>query len=172
MRKRRTRVHIIEDLGFNHVERQVLLAGYTVEEITYDYGYDGFIQTFFDNGEIEGDPIIFQLKSTDNIKPSADGATYLFDLHVRDLELWLSGQFFMILILYDAAQNCAYFVDLKEYKKCAWTAGKCCDDIRFNQSMLYFYSYSLFQKEILCKEDDLFDKNLTESKIIRRENSL
>jgi hypothetical protein len=68
MRKRRTRGHIIEDLGFNHVERQVLLAGFTVQEIIQDYGYDGFIQTFEDNGEAEYGHIYFQLKSTDFLK--------------------------------------------------------------------------------------------------------
>ena len=45
MRKQRTREHIIEDLGFNHVERQVLYAGYTVMRYSQsnDYGYDGLI---------------------------------------------------------------------------------------------------------------------------------
>jgi hypothetical protein len=117
MRKRRTRGHIIEDLGFNHVERQVLLAGYTVQKIIQDYGYDGFIQTYFENGEIEADPIIFQLKSTDHIKKSTDGVSILIDLNVRDLEYWLSGQFVMILILYDAMNHKAYYVELKEYFK-------------------------------------------------------
>ncbi len=34
MRKQRTRQHIIEDLGFNYVERQILYAGFTVQRYT------------------------------------------------------------------------------------------------------------------------------------------
>jgi hypothetical protein len=39
-RKVRTREHIIADLAINHVERQVLLCGYSVERIEHDYGID------------------------------------------------------------------------------------------------------------------------------------
>jgi hypothetical protein len=50
MKKQRTRQHIIEDLGFNNVEKQVLLAGCIVQRYFADYGYDGEIQTFDKNG--------------------------------------------------------------------------------------------------------------------------
>ena len=39
-RKRRTREHVIADLSVNHVERQVLLAGYVVDRVSNDYGID------------------------------------------------------------------------------------------------------------------------------------
>jgi Domain of unknown function (DUF4365) len=116
MRKRRTRAHIIEDLGFNHVERQVFLAGYTVEKIRYDYGYDGYFQTFNDNGEIESNSIFIQLKSTDNLKLSGkEQNSIIFDLSIRDLELWLLGKEMMLLIVYDAQLEQAFFVDLRVY---------------------------------------------------------
>jgi Domain of unknown function (DUF4365) len=116
MRKRRTRTHIIEDLGFNHVERQVFLAGYTVEKIRYDYGYDGYFQTFNDNGEIESNSIFIQLKSTDNLKLSGkEQNSIIFDLSIRDLELWLLGKEMMLLIVYDAQLEQAFFVDLRVY---------------------------------------------------------
>ena len=52
MRKQRTRGHIIEDLGFNHVERQILYVGFTVHRYTHnDYGYDGLFHTFNERGE-------------------------------------------------------------------------------------------------------------------------
>lgn len=80
MRKQRTREHIIEDLGFNHVERQVLLAGYVMNRIYQgDYGYDGTINTFHDNGEAENLFIYFQLKSTDNIHLSKSKKAFTFD---------------------------------------------------------------------------------------------
>jgi hypothetical protein len=36
-RKRRTREHIIADLSVNHVERQLLLCGFTCDELRRDY---------------------------------------------------------------------------------------------------------------------------------------
>jgi hypothetical protein len=39
-RKTRTREHVIADLAVNHVERQVLLCGFTLERIVHDYGLD------------------------------------------------------------------------------------------------------------------------------------
>jgi hypothetical protein len=115
MRKRRTRAHIIEDLGFNHVERQVLLAGYTLERIIHDYGYDGHIQPFDENGEVEGGLILLQLKSTDKLKLSGKDDSIRFDLSVRDLEFWLSSPNIMVLVVYDAQLNEAFFVELKDY---------------------------------------------------------
>ena len=71
MRKRRTRQHIIEDLGFNHVERHILLAGYILRRFSQnDYGYDGMIDTFNEEGEAQSLSFMFQLKSTDNIQQS------------------------------------------------------------------------------------------------------
>ena len=103
MRKQRTRAHIIEDLGFNYVERQILYAGFTVHRYTHnDYGYDGHIHTFNEFGEIESDGIYIQLKSTDNIQLSSNSKTIIFDLSKRDLELWLMGITTMLLIIYDA----------------------------------------------------------------------
>jgi hypothetical protein len=116
MRKRRTRAHVLEDLGFNHVEKQVLLADYTVERIRFDYGYDGYIQTFNDNGEIEPNSILLQLKSTDNINFSKKKETSItFDLSIRDLELWLLSKEMMLLVVYDAQVDKAFFVELKDY---------------------------------------------------------
>ena len=69
MRKQRTRQHIIEDLGINHVERQILYAGYTFYRYAHnDYGYDGSYTTFNENGEIETMNFNLQLKSTDKIQ--------------------------------------------------------------------------------------------------------
>jgi hypothetical protein len=116
MRKQRTREHIIEDLGFNHVERQILYAGFTVHRYTHnDYGYDGHIHTFNELGEIESDGIYMQLKSTDNIQFSANAKTIVFDLSKRDLELWLMGITTMLLVVYDARQEKAFYLDLQAY---------------------------------------------------------
>jgi predicted amino acid-binding ACT domain protein len=116
LRKRRTRQHQIEDLGFNHIEREVLLAGFTMQRIVVnDYGYDGFIQIFETNGEMTPDIVQFQLKSTDHVKFQKTKQAYVFDLSIRDLELWLMRDYLMLLILYDAQANKAYFIELQEY---------------------------------------------------------
>jgi hypothetical protein len=116
MRKQRTRAHIIEDLGFNHVERQILYAGFTVHRITHnDYGYDGLITTFNEFGELESGLINFQLKSTDFIQQSKLKASFVFDLSERDLEAWLIESNLMLFILYDAQKERAYFLDLQTY---------------------------------------------------------
>jgi len=39
-RKRRTREHIIADLGVNHVEKCILECGWTVQRFSPDYGLD------------------------------------------------------------------------------------------------------------------------------------
>jgi hypothetical protein len=116
MRKQRTREHIIEDLGINHIERQVIYAGYTFYRYTTgDYGYDASFTTFSENGEIENLQMNIQLKSTDFIKQSADKAFFLFDASKRDLEHWCKSDVPMILILYDAQKEVAYYIDILEY---------------------------------------------------------
>ena len=44
---------VIADLAVNHVERQVLLCGFTIERIVHDYGIDVLMFTFDRNGETE-----------------------------------------------------------------------------------------------------------------------
>lgn len=118
MRKLRTRQHIIEDLGFNHVERQVLLAGYVVERhYQHDYGYDGTINTFNEKGEAENGNVLFQLKSTDHIQYSTQKDIFVFDLSKRDLELWLTNLYPVLLVLYDAQSDAAYYVDLPLFSR-------------------------------------------------------
>ena len=119
MRKQRTREHVIESLGFNHVERQIFYAGYTVMRYSEgnDYGYDGLIQTYNERGEMDKFRLHFQLKSTDHIQLSPNKESFVFDLSVRDLELWLFDTIKMLLILYDAQKEVAYFMDLQTYFK-------------------------------------------------------
>lgn len=116
MRKLRTRQHVIEDLGFNNVEFHTLNAGYTMFRQTYnDYGLDGHIQTFNEEGEVEMTRIQFQLKSTDHIKLSKNKNEIKFDLSKRDLELWLLTNEIVYLFLYDAQSKKTYFLNLQSY---------------------------------------------------------
>jgi Domain of unknown function (DUF4365) len=118
MRKRRTRQHIIEDLGFNHVERHILLAGFILRRFSHnDYGYDGMIDTFNEQGEAQSLSFMIQLKSTDNIQKSLESETFSFDLSKRDLELWLSCANPVMLVLFDAQEEISYYIDLQSYFK-------------------------------------------------------
>ena len=118
MRKQRTREHIIEDLSFNYVERQILYAGFTHNRITQnDYGYDTLVYTFNEFGEISSFIFHIQLKATDHILLSRNKKAIIFDLSKRDLELWLSGSIKLLLVLYDAQKEIAYYVDLQDYFK-------------------------------------------------------
>jgi hypothetical protein len=74
MRKRRTREHIITDLGVNQVERFVLRCGWTVERTRHDYGVDLLMETYNEAGEVENGRIVFQLKATDHPRQSSDGS--------------------------------------------------------------------------------------------------
>jgi len=88
-RKIRTRQHIIVDLGVNYVERQILLAGYTLERITRDYGLDLNMTTFGSDGQIESEMVWFQVKATDNLQLVADETIVTVRIESADLRYWL-----------------------------------------------------------------------------------
>lgn len=117
MRKRRTRQHFIEDLGFNYAEKQALLGMCTLARKMYDYGIDAEMVTFSDNGEVENGLIHFQIKSTDKIKYVEKKDAYAFDLQKKDLEYWLAETITIYILLYDAQRDIAYVLDLQKYFK-------------------------------------------------------
>jgi hypothetical protein len=116
MRKQRTRQHVIEDLGFNYIERQILYAGHIIQRFTQnDYGYDGIVYTFNEMNEVTTFTFHIQLKSTDHIKFSKAEEAISFDLSKRDLELWLYSSTELLLTIYDAQNEIAYYTDLQAY---------------------------------------------------------
>lgn len=115
MRKRRTRSHIIADLSANHVERQALLCGYSVERIFHDYGVDLVLYTYTHEGEVEAETIKIQLKATDNLPVLKDGQTIAFLVERADLEYWLGEWLPVILIVFDAQEEISYWVYIQAY---------------------------------------------------------
>jgi len=115
MRKRRTRQHFIEDLGFNYVEKQALLGRCTLEQKKYDYGIDAEMVTFSENGEIENGYIYFQLKSTEKPKYLKKKGVIAFDLDKKDLDYWLMESHPIYLVLYDVKLDVAYILNLQKY---------------------------------------------------------
>jgi Domain of unknown function (DUF4365) len=109
-RKRRTREHVIADLGVHHVEGPVLRCGFTVERIIHDYGLDLYVTTYNPDGEAESDWILVQVKATDHLKRTADGVNVIFRIERIDLNRWLAETYPVILVVYDARADVAYWL--------------------------------------------------------------
>lgn len=116
-RKRRTREHVIADLSVNYLERAVLECGFVLEVKAHDYGFDATLVTFNARGEVENGLCEIQLKATDHLKLSADGGYVLQRVSGRDLKLWLFEVFPVFLVVYDAAGDRAFWLDLQEYAR-------------------------------------------------------
>jgi len=114
-KKRRTREHVISDLAVNHVERQALLCGYSVERISFDYGIDLNLYTYNQNGEIENGCVYIQVKATDNPKYSMHKSFISFSIDKADLESWLDEPLPVVLIVYDAQIDKAYWIYIQRY---------------------------------------------------------
>ena len=114
-RKRRTREHVIADLGVNHVERAVLQCGYTVERTRHDYGIDLWVDTFDRRGEYEVGEIKLQVKATDSLSRTSDGQAISWRVAAADLRSWLFHVVPVILVVYDAKGDVAYWLDVQEY---------------------------------------------------------
>jgi hypothetical protein len=115
MRKRRTREHVIADLSVNHVERFVLRCGWTCERKRHDYGLDLYMETYNPEGEVENGWIWFQLKATETLRRSADRKVMPFRLEWRDLLFWLNEPQPVILVLYEAREDRAFWLYVQEY---------------------------------------------------------
>lgn len=121
MRKRRTREHVIADLGVNHVERFVLRCGWTVERARFDYGIDLMVRTFAATGDIENGEVKLQVKATESVPRSPDRSTIPLRLEWRDMLFWVSEPVPVIVALYDAADDRAVWLDVREhFRKRQW----------------------------------------------------
>src|SRR6266404_3955568 len=103
--KRRTRQHVIADLGVNLVERQALLSGFVVNRVVHDYGIDLEITTFNRRGEVEPGKIWVQVKATDRLRLKSDESYLAYRVRRADLLYWLSEPLPVVLIVYDARQD-------------------------------------------------------------------
>jgi hypothetical protein len=112
-RKRRTRQHVIADQSTNLVERYIIDEGHTAQRVEKDYGYDLFMLTYDRQGFIEPGAIRIQLKAAETLDPS--GTDYLFDLDVRDCNLWMLELMPVFLVLFDASRRRAYWLYVQKY---------------------------------------------------------
>jgi hypothetical protein len=112
-RKRRTREHVIADLSIHHVERFILEEGHTAQRLGSDYGYDLIAWTFDEEGYAEPGALCFQFKAMEALQES--GPDYVYDLDVRDYNLWTREEAPVIFILFDATRRRAYWLGVQPY---------------------------------------------------------
>jgi uncharacterized protein DUF4365 len=113
LRKRRTREHVIADQSVNYVERFILDEGHTAQRLGSDYGYDLILFTFDAQGYAEPGLIYFQFKAAESLHTI--GPDYVFDLDVRDYNLWKLEKTPVILILFDASRRRACWLSVQNY---------------------------------------------------------
>src|SRR4051794_21904716 len=112
-RKQRTRQHVIADLSVHYVERFILEEGNTAQRLGSDYGYDLVMWTFDEDGHVEPGTVPFQFKAMEHLDQS--GTDYVFDLDIRDYNLWIREEMPVILVLYDATRRRAYWLAIQSY---------------------------------------------------------
>src|SRR4051794_36798958 len=112
-RKQRTRQHVIADQSVNHVERFIIDEGHTAQRLEKDYGYDLILFTFDEQGYAEPGLVWLQLKAAETLP--AVGSDHVFDLDVRDYNLWVVEEMPVILILFGASGRRACWLDVQRY---------------------------------------------------------
>ena len=112
-RKQRTRQHVIADLSTHYVEGFILEEGHTAQRLTIDYCYDLIMRTFDDAGYVEPGVLYFQLKATESLQLL--GSSYVFDVDIRDYNLWIQEVMPVVLVLFDASRRRAYWLAIQRY---------------------------------------------------------
>src|SRR3954453_16364916 len=113
LRKQRTREHVIADLSVHHVEGFILEEGHTTQRLSSDYGYDLVLFTYDEHGYIEADSVFIQLKAAESLE--AVGSDYVFDVDIRDYNLWMLERMPVILILFDASRRRPFWLFFQSY---------------------------------------------------------
>ncbi len=104
---------MIADLSVNHVERCILEAGHTALQTEHDYGYDLVLYTYDEQGYVEPGLAYLQLKASEEL--TVRGTDYVFDLDIRDHNLWVMERVPVFLVLFDASRRKAYWLFVQEY---------------------------------------------------------
>src|SRR4051794_33411236 len=112
-RKQRTRHHVLADLSVHHVEGFILREGHTVQRLSSDYGYDLVMFTYDGQGYFEPGLVYFQLKATEKVDETS--AACVYDLDIRDYNLWIRERTPVILVLFDAWRQRACWLCVQSY---------------------------------------------------------
>jgi len=114
-KKLRTREHVIADLGINHVERHILRRGFAVGRCQPDYGIDLVMFTYTEGGEIENGDVRFQVKATESPRILTRQKTIAQRVSYADVKHWMYEHEPVILVVYDAKNDQAYWVYVQDY---------------------------------------------------------
>ena len=112
-RKQRTRQHVIADLSVHYLEGFILDEGHTAQRLTSDYSYDLLMRTFDEQGYVEPGFVYFQVKAAESLR--VVGSNYVFDVHVRDYNLWIREEMPVVLVLFDASRKKAFWLVVQSY---------------------------------------------------------
>ena len=112
-KKQRTRQHVIADQSVNYVERFIIDEGHTAQRLERDYGYDLLLFTYDDQGYAEPGVAFLQLKASETLTQS--GSHYVYDLDIRDYNLWMVENAPVFLVLFDARRRRAYWLHVQPY---------------------------------------------------------
>lgn len=113
-RKRRTRQHVIEEMGVNFLERQVLRRAHQLQRPSLrEYGWDAAMFHFSPDEQIENGEVRFQVKATDNLNIAGD--TIRCRVETADLHYWYWDEFPFVLVVYDAQRHRAFWLDVQSY---------------------------------------------------------
>jgi hypothetical protein len=82
-----------------------------VQRLEHDYEYDLILNTYDEQGYVEPGSVYIQLKAAETLE--ASGTDYVFDLDVRDYNLWMLELMPVILILFDASRRRAYWLHVQ-----------------------------------------------------------
>jgi hypothetical protein len=113
--KLRTREHVIAELAVNHVERQILLCGYSAERIVHDYGLDLILFTYNSVGELEDGSVFLQVKGREQVTTLEGGQEISFRVARADVQTWLRHRMPVILIVYDVGADVAYWLYVQRH---------------------------------------------------------
>jgi hypothetical protein len=117
LRKRRTRQHVVADIGARHVEWIAAKAGFTAHSspLGADYGIDMSLYTFDSDGYVENEEVKLQVKSSDRLKPVLGGREFAILINNKDLNHWLIEVVPVILILHDVSLERSYWIYVQRY---------------------------------------------------------
>jgi hypothetical protein len=119
-KKRRTREHVIAELGVNFVQRHIMLKGHSSEAIVRDYGIDLVMFTYNHNGEIENGHVAIQVKSTDHLAILKTSPEVAFKVEVAHLKAWQYEPLPVILVVYDTTgDGRAFWLYVQHYVNCS-----------------------------------------------------
>jgi hypothetical protein len=93
---------VIADLIMHYVEGFILAEGHTAQRLERDYGYDMLLFTYDQHGYVEPGFVFLQFKAAETLH--AIGSAYMFDLDIRDYNLWTLERMPVIMILFDASR--------------------------------------------------------------------